>query len=405
MKPIKHILYSLFVAVLFLSSCDISKNKDVKPETSVKIYNNDNFSDEFIPIDIAQTSSEEYIFLAKTRIPLSDFYGVYILKADKDGNYISQSRPDEKYVNPVSMITLNGNHYFFCMNSTSLQTSLMKIDGEGNAVEIASLEETYPLAASASAAGGFILLSYNREDLTSTLTETDITGNVLNKTSFETSYGDLDAEPMILDHLRGTGKTIPFFCGYADNNRFYFNGLFRYMTSLSYYNRSGDANAAVIQGYQKDLAVAAICQAGNKTALAKNEYGNIYFTPSASLTTSPGSISSVSDIAGFPMLELIKDAKVQIKVVKVNGRDYFVLASETKGKQIILYLYDKESGVLKGSRKLGYTNPYEFASFTTTKSNGIAVTGTTYIAGRFSRICLFLLSENDLKEIVNPVKE
>ena len=71
MKTTSYMKGALFFVLLLsiLSACDIKKNKEVKPqEEFLKIYDNQSFSDNYIPLDIKQTSDEGYILLAKTRI-------------------------------------------------------------------------------------------------------------------------------------------------------------------------------------------------------------------------------------------------------------------------------------------------------------------------------------------------
>ena len=48
-----------------------------------------------------------------------------------------------------------------------------------------------------------------------------------------------------------------------------------------------------------------------------------------------------------------------------------------------------------------FLNPFEIANLVQTSDGGLAVCGTTYLAGRFPRICIFKLSKNKLSENVN----
>jgi hypothetical protein len=93
---------------------------------------------------------------------------------------------------------------------------------------------------------------------------------------------------------------------------------------------------------------------------------------------------------------LIPDAAVRIKKVLIDSRDILVYASDTKSKQIGLYFYDETTGDFISSRYLGFSNPFEMAGIIQTSDDGIAVCGTTWLAGRFSRICLFKISKAEL---------
>jgi len=71
--------------------------------------------------------------------------------------------------------------------------------------------------------------------------------------------------------------------------------------------------------------------------------------------------------------------------------------STTKSNQIILMLHDPSTGDLRGVKYLGFVNPYELSSITQTADGGLAVIGTTYVAGRFPRVCLFKIGPVDLE--------
>jgi len=72
--------------------------------------------------------------------------------------------------------------------------------------------------------------------------------------------------------------------------------------------------------------------------------------------------------------------------------------SNTRSNQISLYGYDESTGEFLGSRYLGFSNPFEIAAITPTSDGGLAICGTTYVAGRFPRICLFKLANEEVME-------
>ena len=53
-----------------------------------------------------------------------------------------------------------------------------------------------------------------------------------------------------------------------------------------------------------------------------------------------------------------------------------------------------------GSHYLGFSNPFEVASLIRTEDEGLLVCGTTYLAGRFPRICLFKLSKENVESFM-----
>jgi hypothetical protein len=100
------------------------------------------------------------------------------------------------------------------------------------------------------------------------------------------------------------------------------------------------------------------------------------------------------------MLELKSDAQVLLKRILIGGRDVVAYCSDTKNEQIGLYLYDENSGNFIAIKHYGYANPYQAGSLLQTADGGLVIIGTTYLAGRFSRIVLIKLSQKELGKIV-----
>ncbi|HEY8401145.1 MAG TPA: hypothetical protein VIK89_07785 [Cytophagaceae bacterium] len=402
MKIINRTSISIIVLLaLLLFSCDIKDNKEVKPETYVKIYNNENFSESYIPYDIQQTSDGGFIILGARRINTSPFFGVYLMKVDKEGQFVTHQELSTDFVNPVKELIAIGNEfYFFCMNSLTLNSILMSVNESGEVRTISESSVIYPLAACKDNQQGLALLSYNRDDLKTVFTRFTIAGDITDQRSYDIGFGDFDIEEPVIDHLTGTGKHLPFFCGSIDNNRFFINGFYNYTLSTLIIDFSKDEKAmpAVLQGYRDERCLSSMTFiSGNTFALSRYAYGKNFISPVTAINTNGGAISSSNDIQGNIILELPDNAKMIARKLEINGRSCIVFGSETKSKQILLLFYDATSGQLIATKNLGYTNPYEMAGFTGTSDGGMAVTGTTYIAGRFARVCLFKLSAEDLK--------
>jgi hypothetical protein len=90
-------------------------------------------------------------------------------------------------------------------------------------------------------------------------------------------------------------------------------------------------------------------------------------------------------LGGNVLPELIPDARVRILKAKIGSRDIVIYASDTKSKQIGLFFYDALNGEFISSRYLGFSNPFEIAALIQTEGDGLAVCGTTWLAGRFRR--------------------
>jgi hypothetical protein len=114
-----------------------------------------------------------------------------------------------------------------------------------------------------------------------------------------------------------------------------------------------------------------------------------------------GEISSTSIPANrFP--ELLPDARVLVKELSVLGKEVYIYGTDTKSNQMVLYAYDKATHELLGVTYVGQTNPYELGDFMVTEDNGLLLLGKTFVAGRFPRLALFKLTEEELTALVNP---
>ena len=138
-------------------------------------------------------------------------------------------------------------------------------------------------------------------------------------------------------------------------------------------------------------------RSGGKYATARFNFGDNYFLPSVSLNST--GVTSIVDLGGNTLPELTPNAPVKIISAIIAAKEYLIYASNTRSRQIALFAYDQTTGEFKGSHYLGFSNPFEIASLIKTIDGGLAVCGTTYVAGRFPRICLFKLSAEQLSSL------
>lgn len=386
------------VYCISLWSCGIRKNNEVEPETLVRIYDHESYTDSFEPVDLVQTADKGFLILTERRDFQSDFPAVGILKTDKHGLFVKETRLPDDFVNPVGklMKTASG-YYFFCMNRLTLQSILMRLSEDGTREVVAELPLTYPLASALDQdSEQLLLLSYDREEKEMVVCQVNSAGQIRTRTGFGIGFGDFDAEASIIRHFAGTGPRLPFLCGTSGDGTCFFNGYYRYALSLVFFAPGVAATPAVVYGYRDERAINSIIANGNHIALSKFEFGSTFFIP---LWPGGSGVYSSSDIAGYPIPELKESTMVVTRELSINGKGYIVYGSSTRSGQIALYFYGDNDATLAGIRYLGYGNPYEIKSLTTTEEGGIAVCGQTWIAGRFSRICFFKLSANDLREI------
>lgn len=392
----------IFLGVAILSvveSCDIADNKDVDPADSfLRIYDSHQFDHEIRPVDIIQTESEGYLCLGNYRREDTDFLGTYISSVDEEGQFIRNTYMQDGNVNPVGKIlTLGGEHYFISMNSLSLQAYLNQVNDSARVLSTVGIGTTYPMYAENVGENQFILLSYNTVDQTTVLSLCNADGSISNQSAFGIGAGQ-DVEEPIIDHFTRTGRELPFFAGQAEDGSYYANGFYNYTLSLLFTDLSDNTPNGVIQGQQDEGGISGLLSlSGDSYAVARFNYGDQYANALATLSSS--GISSSSDIAANPMLEWEYDAKVKMTTVTLNGSDYTLIATTTKNQQIALHFYD-QTGAYIAVDYLGFSNPYQLGAIHVTADNGLAILGSTQVAGKFQRLCLFKKSERELKNLV-----
>jgi hypothetical protein len=281
------------------------------------------------------------------------------------------------------------------MEGLSLDAQLVEVDETLDNIVISPAGGlTYPAAASLDGSE-LLLLSYNHEDKEMILSRHLTSGNVTGSAAaFSIGVGDGVEEP-IINHFIRTGKRLPFQVGRVPGGLYYFNGFLNYTFSLVFTNLN--SISGVVQGQQDDGGIsAAFPLGGSKFAAARFNFGDNYFLPNVNLETN--SVSSSVNLLGNTFPELTSNAPVRIKDLTINDEDVLLFASDTKSKQIGLYFYNAATGEFRSSSYVGFSNPYEIANITATEDGGVAICGTTYLAGRFPRIFISKLSKDKLAE-------
>ena len=378
-----------------LAACK-KKDAEVQPETSfTRIFDNSLKGGSYDPLDIRQTADSGYLMLSA----LHD-WDAHLLKVDKLGNLQWEANLPEPYVNALPNLFQMGNaQYFFCMDKISLATFLMKIDETGQRAEQVKAfpELTYPLAVCATPEGGFMLQYYNREEKSTGLAKIDPGFNVAWHKDYPVRQ---DVEEPIVAHLTRTGDRLPFFTGIS-NNGYYFNGFAKYTFSTVFVNPGDGEQTGLMNGFRDKGALSAALHLGNnRFAVSRYSFGENHLHPNEPLN--PASVGFVGELKENLIPEIKPNGHIVIRRMVVNGQDVVLYAAETKSKQVVLYAYAAQTLRLIGKHYLGYGNPYGMASFVATGDGGLAVLGTTFVVGRYPRLCLFKLSKDELGRFIQP---
>jgi hypothetical protein len=394
-KTLLLLTISLCSATFFIG-CTEKSDPAYDQENFTSIFDNNQFSAANFPIDLKQTADGGYLILGERKIPESNFSGIYLMKADKNGKFVSALEMDNQFVNPIgNLMTVGDQYYFFCMDGFTLEAQLVQVDANVLTATTSAAGMTYPAAASLDG-NEFLLLSYNHGDRQMVVSKHSTSGATSGnaKAAFDIGAGDEVEEPLI-NHFIRTGKKFPFQVGHIGGGPYFFNGFENYTFSLIFTDLANDGADGVVQGQQDDGGFSAVYPlGGNKFAAARFNFGDNYFLPNVTLTTS-GPTTGV-DLGGNTLPELVQNAPVRILAVDINSKKVLIFASDTKSKQIGLFFYDEATGEFLSSRYVGFSNPFEVANVIQTADGGLAVCGTTYLAGRFPRICLIKISKDEL---------
>ena len=241
-----------------------------------------------------------------------------------------------------------------------------------------------------------MLLSYDRNALASRLTKLDENFNE----QWQKNYDVLeDVEEPIIAHLTRIGQRLPFFTGTAGTH-YFFNGFVNYSFSLVFVNTSNGDQTGVINGFRDEGAISSATHIQqNKFALSRFSFGDNFIIPN--LNIDMGSTGFSSELEGNEHPEMVANAPVYSDQSDINGSQVTFFATNTKNNQILLYAYDAGNGQLRGTLHLGQVNAYRAVMFQKTSDDGLIVLGSTDVAGRFSRICLFKLSQQQIINFIH----
>lgn len=411
MKSPKRIFRYIFLATSLLVTISCSEKSDPTFDAAnfSKVYDNFQFKIGYDPVDIVQTADGGYLIVGEARDTTRR--SLYILKADKYGNF-EKDLEDEHYMNPVAqLMKINDNYYFFCM-ADPVSTQLVQVDQTLANVQMIPVSNNldYPAASARNDDNSFIVLNYDQDKRQFVVSLVDVTGNASKSARFDIEASD-EIEGPIVNHFHHQGTQFPFFVGKTPSGLYYFNAFYNYNLSLVFTDLSKDNKVnGVTQGQRgySDGGISAFLPNSNpadagKYHIARFNFGDNYFLPATLFD--PAQIISSADYPAFSngklLPELVPDAAVKIIRATILNKNVVIYASNTRSKQIGLFFYDESTGAFLGSRYFGFSNPYEIGNLIQTDDGGLAICGTTYVAGRFSRICLFKVSKDELSKGLN----
>jgi len=385
--------YLVFNLVIITLNVSCSSDEElIKPRNSfTRLYETQQFKDEYQPLSIVQTSDSGYLTLSRT-----EQWKALLFKSDEEGKTEWLQTLDEPFVNPLpQLFSQDSAFYMFGMNELSPSLEVYLVDpiaGTSDRIQTLSAVK-YPLAVHRTPDDQWVFLGYDRDSQSSTIHAFSASFSEVWNASYEVQE---DVEEYVIDHIAGVGSSLPFFVG-TNGNYVYFNGFYNYSFSLVFADLSGGEFLGTLHGYRDESMMSAVQPLGNQQyAVAQTNFGNGAILSNA--TVQERAINVGSDLPTVPYNEIDINARVIIKEINHLGQEIILYGTHTKRRQLVFYAYDKASGELISVNYLGQTNPYRIGDFVVTGDGGLAVVSETYLAGKFSRIALFKLSKQEFSD-------
>ena len=393
----KTLLVLLTLSSLLIFSCE---TEELAPgqQSFLKIYDDASYNASYSPVGL-QLNGGNFFILSERSLNSSDFSGINLVIADSLGDFVSEQQLEDVFVAPTkSLLKVGSSLYFFCMDRNTLRPYLATITQDGTLTTTAlNTPASYPLAANVTANNNLLLLSYDPDGLNTILTEVNLEGGILQQAGYSIGPGS-DVQDAIVNHFTKRSARLPFFCGQSAGNRYYFNGFYNYTLSMVFTN-FGDDPTGVLQGQGSDAGLkAAHSTAGADFAVVGFQFADHFMN--ARTTLPIDNISSSVNLFDRNIPEIAEKAVSRIMSFNGVNRELVVIASETEGRQVVLYFFDTNSGQLEATYYLGTLNPFTLSSIIELEDGGIAITGTTFLAGRFERIYLQKITRTQLLEIL-----
>lgn len=382
-----------YIIVVLFFSC--SRKDETEPVNAFfQIYDKQDVSGKLTPLDLASTSDGGHLILAR-----KNGWNIYLMKADAEGNFIWEQIVGESYVNPVSgLFSENGQFLFFAMEKLTLQSVLMSIDPATGGIQVVKSfpELYYPLSVS-EADNGYLLQGYDHEKGNTFLTKIDSNLEIQWKQLLPTGK---PREEEIIGHVTGTGKRYPFFTGEA-GGEYYVNTFHQYNLNLVFGNSAtGNTTGGVVYGFDENAGMNSLLPLNEGFyAFSRFSEGGQFINPQGMLNSN--AVLIADELPGTNVPEISNLEEVDVERLAINGKDLIIFSTSTKSNNAAFYAFHASSGAQAGSLYLGHTFPYTSPCISLNINGEPVVAAATEVAGKFSRLVLFKLSESQIAQLIS----
>lgn len=395
-------MMGIFKSLVFLgilisfTSCDIKDSNADPSESFSAVYDHPEINVAFHPVDLVQTSDGGFLILSVyTDTVLSTFPLIRLMKTNNAGTITREVLVDADYCSAVPSLMKKGSQWqFVCMDAVNQNTKLMQVSEDlSELAEVNELSGKYPLFMYTDSRNNFLILTFDRIARTSELTLYSSNGDQ----QWESSYNiNEDYKNQIETHLKRGNKRFPFFISEVGAAHYLVNCFYNYTMTLLFVNAADGNITGQLNTYQDDAAISSAVYLDNsRFSISRYYMGENFIFSSVALDVDDTQGSNTFD--DLQLSELTADAEVRSLVMSLNGREVIVFASQTKSNRLVLYFFDRTDGSLIGVKYLASTNPVKISALITTSDGGIALLAQTYIAGRYPRIALYKISDEDIE--------
>lgn len=392
----KRITIILLCAGLF--ACSKESLELLPNESFVKVFDDNDPSVNFTPLDIIQTQDQGYLTLSRLHNGQ-----VYILKLSNRGDYIWSRTVNDSLVWPAPNLILSNDKYYFVATS--------RVDSSANLVEIDDLSQQvnrqtqntlarykHPLYFTRAEDGTAYMLSYN-----------DSTGSVLSNLSiteggFEPSWEQAaydTARTGMLDNLAAYyagQQEFPFFVGvFNSGNALYFNSIRPEGNTLTFTTELG-VETGRLDGGQAGGVLAVSTNNDNSVALNYRFNGNSYLLNNGDLGLADS--TSLEAIEGSTLPEQFDDTPARLALINLNGTEYLVSAINTIDRRIKLSFYQPLSGAFAATEYIGGSDAMEVVDIEATNDGGIILLTKIFVGGVEQRIAVWKIAQDELQALI-----
>ena len=397
-------IFPTLLALLLFNACKKHKENKIEPDREyVKYVNTTSVLTDLVTLDMVRTSDNGYLILGSSPSLTKSYHTIYLLKIDKEGNYLWDGYLPETYINPISEIIIkDGAYYLFCMDVTA-GTHLIRFSDQALKTEsVKYFEEILlPLHASPTPDGGYLVLNANLSDKWSGITK--IASDF--KISWSEQYYFNENFAAEIDrHLKREGLPLSFATGSLQNgSAFYFNSFSDANFSTVFVNPlNGKADGFnIIGGDRAYAAIKTILSLGeDKFAISRyDRNGNTFLIPNASIAIKSSTFIASTELGGIKLPDMEVNTRIQCRRINLSGKEVIIYCANTKNKGIGLYAFDVSTGAFLGSKAYNLETPLELGVFSFSSDGGILILGKTYIANRFPRVCIFKIDPEQAGKI------